>query len=600
MRIAILTLITLAVVLDGGRVTADDKASGADFFEKKIRPLLIKRCYECHSEKAGEQQGGLLLDRRSGWIKGGNTEEAILPAEPNESLLIKAVRYGDEKLQMPPEEKLPEEEIRLLIQWVRLGAPGPRNDLGDTSFSRLGDQEYLFQKAKTHWAYQPIKTDKPPTSKFEGWDQSPIDQFVAAKLEKHGLNPSNRADARSMIRRLSYDLTGLPPSLDVVQRFAADSKRNRRKAIEDTVEALMESPAFGEHFARLWLDVARYGDTDGAYRPDTRTPHYFPWAFSYRDYVVESFNQDRPIDDFIKQQLAADLMGVAKESPEIAALGFLTTGPHANRNQKETVDDWIDVTTRGLMGITVACARCHDHKYEPVPTADYYSLHGIFSSVVRVHPLDEHRQPLINGYEPSDADRTDYESKRAAIDKKIKGVGKKKAKNNNRSIATKIRETELAQLLLFHPGAPARAMIVIEKKVPVEPVIFIRGQEPSRGEAVPRRFLQILDSKQEAFPADASGRLQLAEKIVDPKNPLTSRVFINRIWGYLMGSHLVATPSDFGLQGETPSHPRLLDWLPHDFVSNGWSLKRLVRQIVMSRTYQQASRHREDMADIDP
>lgn len=578
---------------------ASDSDKGAVFFEKKIRPLLIKHCYECHSEEAGERQGGLLLDRRSGWLEGGDTTKAVLPGEPEASLLIKAVRYSDENLQMPPEEKLKPEQIKLLEQWVRLGAPGPKDDLGDSEFSRLGDQEHLFEQAENHWAFQPVNAETPPEASRRLWNQNAIDQFVVAKLSENKLSPSMGAEPHTLIRRLTYDLTGLPPSMGDVEQFVADAKKDRRAAITGVINRLIDSKNFGEHLGRMWLDVARYADTDSAYRPDTRTPHYFPFAFTYRDYVVESLNKDKPFDEFVREQFAADLIGFKPGDAEMAALGFLAAGPFANRDQLESLDDLIDVTTRGLLGVTAACARCHDHKYEPIPTKDYYSLRGVFASVARVNSLDEKKQPLVPGYEPSPADLADYEKKRAAIEAKVTKAGNSKAKNNNRSISQKIRETELAELLLFHPGAPARAMRVIDRSKPLEPVIFIRGDAGSPGETVPRRFLKIIDADQTPFPGDSSGRLQLAEKIVDPKNPLTARVFVNRVWGYLMGSHIVDTPSDFGLQGSAPTHPKLLDWLADDFIKNGWSIKHLVRTIVSSQTYQQRSDFREDAADVD-
>lgn len=602
MRSLILPTAIVALFAFPPSLRAEEDAKGVAFFEKRIRPILIRHCYECHSEAAKEQQGGLLLDRRSGWLKGGNTQKAVVPGEVESSLLITAVRNGDEDLQMPPEEKLAETDIKALEAWVRLGAPGPRDDLEETEFSRLGDQAWLFEKARDHWAFQPVVAHQPPEVADRIWNQKPVDRFVFSKLAEAGLAPSRNADPRTLIRRLTFDLTGLPPAPEEVSRFVEqyEALKNREPLVRATIEKLIESPAFGEHFARLWLDVARYADTDSFYRPDTRTPHYFPFAFTYRDYVVAAMNSDKPFDQFIREQLAADLLDLPNDSPELAALGFLTVGPHANRNPTEALDDWIDVTTRGLLGLTAACARCHDHKYEPIPTADYYSLRGVFSSVQRIKPLKEDQLPKLSGYEVSDEDRADYEKQRAKIDKKIADAGKKKSGGNNRSVAQKIRETELAQLLSFHPGAPVHTMIVKELKRPQQPVIFLRGDAASRGPAVPRRFLKVLDAEQTPFAANSSGRLDLAAKIVDPKNPLTARVFVNRVWGFLMGSHLVATPSDFGLQGASPSHPQLLDWLAADFVENGWSIKHLVRTIALSRTYRQRSNHRDDAARLDP
>lgn len=571
----------------------------SEFFERRIRPMLVNHCYECHSEAAGEQQGSLLLDRQSGWLEGGETGKAVVPNDLESSLLIAAIRYSDD-LQMPPDAPLSQEQVELFEHWVRLGAPAPEDDMGETDFSRLGDQDYLFDQAKNHWAFQPVSRPDIPSPTFPGWEVHPIDRFVSEQMADRSLSPSPQADARTIVRRLFYDLAGLPPTIGDVQRFREAYLKNSDEAIEKTVDQLIDSPGFGQHVARMWLDVARYADTDSAYRPDTKTPHYFPFAFTYRDYVVDSFNDDKPFDRFLTEQIAADLLGLDDDAPELAALGFFGVGPHANRAQAEALDDWIDVTTRGLMGVTAACARCHDHKFEPVPTADYYALRGVFAALTRINPLDEKRQPEISGYQFDPDQVADYEKRREEIEAKVQAAAGQKAKNNNRSIPQKIRETELAELLLFHPGAPARAMVVAEKKIPPPSYILIRGDAGSRGDQVPRRFLSILDPEGTAFSDSGSGRLELAASITDPDNPLTARVFVNRVWGHLVGSHLVATPSDFGLQGSVPTHPDLLDWMTSDFIQNGWSVKHLVRSIVKSRTYLQSSDHRDEAASIDP
>ncbi len=593
-------VVSLPLFLAAAGVRGNDPPADTDFFERRIRPVFIEHCYECHSEKAGEQQGGLLLDRPSGWLEGGDTNKAVIPGEPESSLLIAAIRYDNDEVQMPPDGRLDDDMIQLLEQWVARGAPGPADDMGETEFSKLGDQEFLFAKARDHWAFRGVRATNPPTASNPNWNDSPIDRFVFASLAHANLVPSPRADPRTLVRRLYYDLTGLPPRFDEVEQFASDASLDMDASIDELIDRLIESPEYGQHITRLWLDVARYADTDSAYRPDTRTPHYFPFAFTYRDYVVDALNADKPFDQFLKEQIAADLMGFEPDDPEMAALGFLAAGPFANRDQAESLDDWIDITTRGLMGITVACARCHDHKFEPIPTADYYSLRGVFASVKRIHPLDEQRQPEIRGYKPSEAELAEFRQRRAEIDAKIKAAAGKKAGGNNRSVSEKIRETELAELLLFHPGAPARAMLVSEVAKPPASFIFVRGDAAARGEQVPRRFLQVLDAPQTSFPSDSSGRLELAGKIASSDNPLTARVFVNRLWGYLIGSHLVATPSDFGLQGAPPTHPELLDWLAHDFVAHDWSVKHLVRRIVKTQTYQQRGRHRAPASEIDP
>lgn len=597
-KLRISNLLTIAVCLAWTHPAAMcDDSQDTEFFERRIRPILVKHCYECHSEAAREQQGGLLLDRVSGWLVGGDSGTAVVPGEPESSLLIRAISYEKEDLQMPPDGKLMGSEIALITAWIERGAPGPLEDMGETEFSRLGDQTYLFEKARQHWAFQPVRAVQPPEASDPAWNTNAIDRFVFDRLQQQGLQPSHSAAGEVLARRLHYALTGLPPTVELIADFSDDPSN----AFEQATERLLESPAFAEHFARMWLDVARYADTDNFYRPDTRTPHYFPFAFTYRDYVIRSFAADKPFAQFIREQLAADLMDLGENAEQLAALGFLAAGPHANRNPTEALDDWIDLTTRGLMGLTVACARCHDHKYEPIPTADYYALRGVFASIDRLGPLDEALLPRIDYADSARAeDVDDYQQKRAAIEIKIGEAGDTKSNANNLSVAQRIRETELAELLAFHPGAPILAMTVREKKRPQPSFIYVRGEPGIQGDEVPRRFLKIIDPDQAPFSDHSSGRLDLAEKIVANDNPLTARVWVNRVWGHLMGSYLVDTPSDFGFQGSPPTHPQLLDWLAADFVEQGGSLKHLVRRIVNSRTFQQQSLFRADAAAIDP
>ncbi|MEM9016746.1 MAG: PSD1 and planctomycete cytochrome C domain-containing protein [Verrucomicrobiota bacterium] len=580
-----------SVLAFGGTLAAvpSGEMSGTEFFERRVRPLLVKHCYECHSEAEGSQKGGLLLDRESGWLDGGDSGKAVVPGNLDDSLLITAVRYDDPDFEMPPRYSLEEHEVKILEKWIRNGAIGPAEDMGETEFSQLGDQEVIFGKAKDHWSFQPVEKVIPPEADLETWNRNPIDQFIFAKLKKKGLSPSPRPDRRTLIRRLSYKLAGLPPAVGDI------SEPN----LNTYVDRLLASPRFGEHLGRYWLDVARYADTAITYRADTKTPHYYPYAFTYRDYVIESFNEDKPFDLFVKEQLAADLLGLEKRDPRYAALGFLAVSPYRNMSH-DFVDDVIDVTTRGILGMTVSCSRCHDHKFEPIPTADYYSLYGVFHSVVRPEPWDIGDFPTIDGYEPSDAEIASFNKAKKEVETKIAEAGDKKNRGNNRSLAETIRQTDLAELLLFNDGAPARAMTISEKEKPTEPVVFLRGDPGSKGERVPRRFLKIIDPEQEPFDKKGSGRLDLAEKLVDPSNPLTARVYVNRVWAMLMGDPLVDTPSDFGLQGEAPSHPELLDYLAVRFVEDGWSTKKLVRLIATSETFRQSSANREEMMAIDP
>ena len=566
-----------------------DQMSGSEYFERKVRPLLIKHCYECHSEEEGEQKGGLLLDRESGWLEGGDTGKAVVPGQLGASLLIQAVTRRNEDIAMPPKYALEEEEVHILRKWINDGASGPVEDMGETEFSQLGDQEIIFEKAKKHWSFQPLDNSDVPEVSLTEWNVNPVDRFVYAKMTKKGLSPSKPADSPTLSRRLSYALTGLPLLEDELAQ----------KDFDSLTDHLIASPSFGEHFSRMWLDVARYADTASTYRADTRTPHYYPYAFTYRDYVIDAFNADKPFDEFVKEQLAADMMGFEEDAPELAALGFIGVSPHRSMSG-DFVDDVIDATTRGFLGMTVSCARCHDHKFEPVPTADYYSLYGVFNSIERPEPWDLEKFPEIKGYDPPPGVKAVYAEERAKIDKKIADAGNEKKKGNNRSVAESIEQTELAELLLFHDGAPARAMAISEREKPVTPFIFVRGESSNRGERVPRQFLKILEPEQRPFSKENSGRLEVAERIVDSANPLTARVYVNRIWGMLMGDFLVDTPSDFGLQGEAPSHPELLDFLAFDFISHGWSTKHLVKQIVSSQTFRQSSSIRGQMEKIDP
>ncbi len=558
------------------------------FFERSIRPILAEHCYECHSEEAEKQKGGLLLDRESGWLEGGDLGKAVIPGQPGASLLIEAIERLDEDLAMPPKYELEPGQVALLTKWVKDGAPGSLEDMGATSFSQLGDQTVIFENAASHWSFQPIKKPALPVADQAEWNRNPIDRLVYAKLKENGLQPSPVAPRRILTRRLTYSLTGLPPT-DLEQIKLSPGQQ---------IEKLMASPQYGEHFARMWLDVARYADTANTNSTAPgKPPHLYPSAFTFRDYVIDAFNNDKPYDNFVREQLAADLMGGEKMAPELAALGFIGVSPHRTGNA-DFIDDVIDTTTQGFLGMTVSCARCHDHKFEPVPTVDYYSLFGVFGSLRRDQPHLVDRFPLISGYSPTEEQVADYLEKRKIIEEKIEKVGDKKKANN--TVAGELRETELASLELYHEGAPARALAIQEDKKPLQASVYIRGDSGNRGEKVPRRFLKILDPDQEPFNEKNSGRLDLAEKIVDPKNPLTARVYVNRIWGFLMGDHLVDTPSDFGLQGEEPSHPELLNYLAADFIENGGSTKHLVRIIVSSQTFLQRSDERGDASEIDP
>lgn len=436
-----LTALTLLLTLGGppllwaAEAPAEAKMdpAGLEFFEKNIRPILTERCYECHSKEKGVSKGGLIMDSRSGLLAGGDLGPAVVPGDLKKSLLLVAVHQADPDLSMPPRKagaKLSATQISALEQWVQMGAPAP---LGVGGAKLTG----LSAKARSHWAFQPVGVYTPPTHLSNpSWVQNEVDAFVLAKLDAKGLKPSPAADGEALLRRLSYDLTGLPPSNAEVDAFSREydtaltrdtlAARNGQPArtttavVERKVDELLRSPHYGERWARHWLDTARYSDTKGLKR--NGTIETFDASWTYRDYVIDAFNTDKPYDQFIIEQLAADrLPDLAKDDPRLAGLGFITVGKRFQNND-DTIDERIDTTTKGFLGLTVACSRCHDHKFDPIPAADYYSLHGIFASVIEPQQNPVVRDPLLTGKNaPTNAYRADYEQKLAELISKTAG-----------------------------------------------------------------------------------------------------------------------------------------------------------------------------------
>ncbi|HUR59562.1 MAG TPA: PSD1 and planctomycete cytochrome C domain-containing protein [Opitutaceae bacterium] len=597
--------------------------SAADmaFFESKVRPILIDNCYKCHSKQADKIRGGLLLDTREAVLHGGNTGPAVVPGKPGESLLIQAITYKDEDLQMPPKgEKLSDAQIAILTEWVKRGAPDPRTLVAKGSSNAYGGV------GKQHWAFQPVKKPAVPEVKNTAWVKNPVDNFVLAKLEAAGMTPNEPAAKATLIRRIYFDLIGMPPTVRDVQAFLND---NSPDAFAKVVDRLLNSPQYGEHWARYWLDVARYSDSkgDAPRQDDLRYAH----AWTYRDWVIEAFNADLPYNQFIIAQIAGDRMQAAMEKtakdkkqpvPEtrtmLAAQGFLTLGNQFNGRRDDIIGDQIDVTTKAFLGLTVGCARCHDHKFDPIPTKDYYSLYGGFATSTQPDEL-----PTLRTNVPQTAELIDYMAKAAAIDKReaelkaeqaamkksyAKGKGgaamakadPKKRQELQRT--AKEVQRDIGTLESTHPGAPARANALYDVARVRDYPVLIRGEAGNKGDVVPRRFLEILSPEPKKRPEwkNGSGRAELALAIADPKNPLTARVFVNRMWQQHWGVGFVETPDDLGNMSSPPTHPELLDWLASTFVEKGWSIKALHRMIVLSSAYQQSSLNNPKYAEQDP
>ncbi|MEO6183757.1 MAG: PSD1 and planctomycete cytochrome C domain-containing protein, partial [Verrucomicrobiota bacterium] len=721
---------------------AELPAEQLDFFEKRIRPVLVEHCYKCHSSGAEKIKGGLLLDSKEGMLKGGESgKPALVPRNPDGSLLIEALRYQNEDLQMPPKKaggKLSESQIADFISWVNMGAPDPRVQDPKSNVQS-------FKPSKTHWAFQPVANPPLPPVKNKSWVRTPIDQFILARLDEKNLPPSPLVDKRTLIRRATFDLTGLPPSVEEVDLFLKDKSPD---AFEKVVDRLLASPRYGERWGRYWLDVARFADTKG-YVYGGREETKFIHSSAYRDWVVRALNEDVPYDKFLKLQIAADQVADA-DRDSLAAMGFLTLGRRFLGVVHDIIDDRIDVVMRGTQALTVGCARCHDHKFDPIPTKDYYSLYGVFAGgYEREVPLNAAAQPAkayldfeteikkreekfqaaFNAKREEQSKRfraktadylvavlnveklpsevfysfvqaddvnpiivrqwnsyllgtvktfhpiwspwhayaalstNEFSVKAASVISSLTNATQKinplvekafaeKVPNSMRDVAetfgkiladvnrkwseaadkksalskdeeelrqvlyavdspatipagaivdmewyfdepTRVElstlQAQIDQWIIQSPGAPPHAVILEDRTLQKNPRVFKRGNPVNKGEEVPRQFLEVLSGEKRKPFEKGSGRLELAEAIASKENPLTARVLVNRVWAHHFGNGLVRTPSDFGMRSEPPTHPELLDWLAHNFMENGWSIKKLHRQILLSAVYQQTS-----------
>jgi hypothetical protein len=522
-----LTVIAAAVLVAMQAIAADAQPArqptpeAVEFFEKRIRPVLVEHCYECHSATANEVEGGLMLDNREAIEKGGDNGKVLAAGEPATSRLLVAMKYQDESLQMPPAEKLSDAVLADFEQWILDGAVDPRDGPPPPA------PDSIEAQAKKHWAFVPPAKAARPNVAHSDWPRTDIDYLLLARLEAAGISPAPLANSRTLLRRLYYDLTGLPPTFEAIAQFEANVAPD---AYEQLVDQLLDSQQFGERWARHWLDIARFGDTKGYVFTQDRN---YPNAYKYRDWVINSLNADMPFDQFVKYQLAADQLVEGDDRSHLAAMGYLTLGRRFINNTHDIIDDRIDVVFRGIMGLTVGCTRCHDHKYDPLSTRDYYGMYGMFIS------CDEKQDDDL----------------------------------------------------------PLR---LVDKANPQEVGIFLRGNPSNRGDRAPRQYLSFFAGEQAKPFKQGSGRLELAESIASRDNPLTARVFVNRVWGHLFDNGLVRTPSDFGLRSETPTHRDVLDDLAVSFMEDDWSVKRLVRRIVTSSVYRQSSEIRVEATARDP
>lgn len=568
-----------------------DTPEGIDFFEKRIRPVLSESCYGCHSMETKAVMGGLYLDSKAGMRKGGSSgSPAIVPGDPEASLLIKAIRYTDSKLKMPPGKALTLEQVADFEKWVKMGAPDPR---AETVAAAPAPAPYDFAKARQWWSLQPVKDPQPPAVRNPVWSGNPVDRFIYAKLQDKKLTPNSPAEKRALIRRATFDLTGLPPAPAEVDAFLKD---NSPQAFGRLVDRLLASPHYGERWGRHWLDVVRYADTSGCNSDYPIIP-----AYRYRNYVIHSFNSDKPYDQFLREQLAGDLLPSKDEEDrreKIVATGYLAIARRFGSSNKEfhlTIEDTIDNLGKGMLGMSIACARCHDHKFDPIPTRDYYALYGIFESTVYAFPGTELYNHTKN-FTPLTSDvgqianLRKWETEVARIDERIEELKRERpGKRTEKEIKDDMLEVrERLRVLESKPPNVPKAYAAFDG-TPVNARIQRKGEPKNPGEEVPRGFLEVLGGQRVPPEEKGSGRLELARWVTDANNPLTARVMVNRVWEYHFGKGLVATPNDLGVRGAAPTHPELLDWLAARFIESGWSLKRLHKLIMLTRAYQMAS-----------
>jgi hypothetical protein len=628
-----ISLLVAGVLGGTTSLSAEDQtaptAEQLNFFESKIRPVLVTHCYECHAADSKIVQGGLLVDSRDGLRKGGDTGAAIVPGKPDESLLIAALRHNG--LKMPPKGKLSDAVLTDFKTWIEMGAPDPRNAT-EPKITRKID----IEEGRQHWAFQPVAAPAIPVVNDATWSIDPLDRFVLSRLEQAGLRPVVDADRYTWLRRVSIDLTGLPPTPAEIDAFVRD---NSPQACETVVDRLLSSRAYGERWARHWLDLTGYADMIG-----TSNNVFAEHAWRYRDYLIEAFHKDKPFDRFVREQVAGDLM--PDDSPEvradnITATGFLMVGdveivePDKAKMEADHVDTQVAKIGTVFLGMTLNCVRCHDHKFDPIGLEDYYGIAGMLRSSPSTHKIPFGVWSLLNSTELPEspeqlaarqkleaehaekltamkAERDKLEAERKTVNEELAQVEKaeQSAETEARKSTLSKRRDELGgqigslgpkiQHAEFFSSKVPRAFAMRDGETPSDTPVYIRGNPYAPGAVIPRGTVRVASwDKFPQIPAGQSGRLQLAEWVADRRNPLTPRVAVNRIWQKLFGEGLVRSVDYFGTRGETPSHPELLDHLATRFMHSGWSQKQLIRSLVLSRTYRLSSANHEAAMQVD-
>ncbi len=617
-------------------VQAQD-ASSVSFFESKIRPVLVEHCYDCHSAEAGKSKGGLLLDTKKGIRSGGETGPAVVPGDPTKSLLLTAMKHADPDLEMPPKKpKLSDRVIADVEAWIAQGAIDPR----ETSAQAASMPPVTLEAGRKFWSYQKPVDASLPKTKRNDWATRELDHFILAKLEAQGMAPSPDAEPVVLLRRLHFDLVGLPPTVEEAESFVRTWNKDhqlRERLLGETVDRLLASPHFGERWGKHWMDVARFAESNG--RESNIT---FPHAWRYRDYVIQALNEDRPFDRFVTEQIAGDLLPTKDEAERarlLIATGFLAFGGKGLNEMNpaqfaaDLADEQLDTVTRAVMASSVACARCHDHKTEPFSMEDYYALAGVFKSTKTHYGtwIDSEnnnggtliRLPDLPGQIIPNRPATPKEVAKLKTDlAQLKKEGKEqeayvmKAQLEGKDLSGEFNKLLGNALRIYWSGgglegrlatvddtgrALPLCMGVEDAKKIQDAALLERGEIAHPGMVVPRGFPKVIEIRGVSAPGKKqSGRLELARWLTSPDHPLTARVMVNRVWRHLLGAGWVRTTDNFGFSGERPSHPELLDSLSVKFMEGGWSVKALIREVALSRTYRQASTYRDDCFHKDP